>query len=443
MSSAPDHIYLDLSIVNNDKQGSKVKSNLQFNENRTNPILDNPFNYEMSVIRFEVDTPAVTLPIFIPLLDVNGTNADKNQTAYTITMAQITSGGTALTNLKTANIEWNPEDKTASTPNNGFSGGHLTSQDLTTGYYNCYNVKWWLSCVNATLDSVWRQVSGVGTSDLSPSMVVDDGTNLITLLTPFSERGSIVTNNFAVSQDKATGSGSPIYLSTGSNPVVQYVLFFNEPLFNLFSGFPSVYYGSSLASKSIFDNAPDNATALASPFILDYFIQPINYDNSNIIRIPNPFSVTPTTYYWVTTSSEYSPVPMWNPIMALQFSSTLLPKLLSYTSASIPFNDLNANGLVSSGNNSQITDMITDIQVGLTTGSEYKPSILYLPKAQYRLIDLLGNQPVYNVDFRVSWKTKYGQVVPLKLGSQCGANLKLLFRRKRFDLLNLPPYNTN
>lgn len=442
MSSAPDHIYLDLSIVNNDKQGSKIKSNLQFNENRTNPILDNPFNYEMAVVRFQVDTPGVTLPLFIPLLDVDGTNADINQTAYTITMAQIASGGTALTNLKTANIKWNPEDKSVPLPSNSFTNGYLTSQDIATGYYNCYNVKWWLSCVNATLDNVWKQFAG-NTSAFSPTMVVDDGSNLITLLTPFIQSGSGVTNfNFAVSESKATGSGQPIYLSTGSNPAVQYVLFFNEPLFNLFSGFPSVYYGDTLASKSIFDNAPDNATVRASPFLLNYFIQPINYDNANIITIPNPVAGK-TANFWVTTTSEYSPVPMWNPIMALQFSSTLLPKLLSYTSASIPFNDLNASGLISSGNNSQVTDMITDIQVGLNTGSEYKPSILFLSKAQYRLIDLLGNQPVYNVDFKVSWKSKYGQVIPLKLGSQCGANLKLLFRRKRFDLLNLPPYNTN
>jgi len=129
--------------------------------------------------------------------------------------------------------------------------------------------------------------------------------------------------------------------------------------------------------------------------------------------------------------------------MSLQFSSTLIPRLLSYTTADIPYNSLTASGFVSSGNNSQITDMITDIEVGLTTGSEYKPSVLYIPKGEYRLIDLQGNQAIYNTDFRISWKTQYGQVIAFRLGSQCGANLKILFRRKRFDLLNLPPYDTN
>jgi hypothetical protein len=129
--------------------------------------------------------------------------------------------------------------------------------------------------------------------------------------------------------------------------------------------------------------------------------------------------------------------------MSIQFTSNLLPNLPSYVTAQLPYNDIQSNGLVSGGNNSQITDMITDIQVGLVSGSEYKPSVLYVPKGQYRLIDLQGNQPILNVDFKVSWKTKYGQVVAFRLGAQCGANLKILFRRKRFDLLNLPPYDTN
>jgi hypothetical protein len=694
MSSAPDNNYLDLEIVNNDKQGSQIKTNLQFNENRTNPVLDNPSNYEMSVVRFEIDTPAVSLPIFIPLVDVDGTNGDLNQTAYTVSMAQI--AGSSLTNLKTANVVWSPEDKTATLPKNStlpsevgpviqtfplsefitsvpddnpintwvlnnqefidgksvgfvvdytnpfwsslqpnnltgyyitytgtdlaiqplkiltnsqaldtglpyykvfftleeplytpsippplygfvnytFAGifqlnstvpiPYITSQDITTGYYNCYNVKWWLSCVNATLDNVWTQVSGATTSNNSPSLVVDDGTNLITLLTPFSQGTNPI--NFAVSEDKATGSGLPIYLSTNSNPPVQYVLFFNELLFNLFSGLPSVYYGNTLAPKSIFVNLADNEIVRIQPNLLAYFIQPINYSNFNIIQTPpvspvsappvnlpfpvsvfgdvtlsynrfysledgslriemvvnnaNPFwsnlnvgdlvgwnitysgddltsqpliimfntSVSyngtafvvslvtspnltpvgipnPTTgqaytftgiftlnsppppppppSYWVTTTSEYSPVPLWCPIMSLQISSTLIPRLLSYTTASIPYNSLNASGFVSSGNNSEISDMITDIEVGLTTGSEYKPSVLYIPRGEYRFIELHGSQPLYNIDFRISWKTQYGQVVAFRLGSQCGANLKILFRRKRFDLLNLPPYDTN
>ena len=141
MSSAPDHIYLDLSVVNNDTQGSKNKNVLQFSENRTNPILYNPSNYEMSVVRFEVDTPASTLPIFIPLLNVDGVNNDINQTAYTVTMAQINGAGTALTNLKTANVVWSPEDVSAALPSNQTASmpppsTYIISKNILPGTYS-------------------------------------------------------------------------------------------------------------------------------------------------------------------------------------------------------------------------------------------------------------------------------------------------------------------
>ena len=42
MSSAPDHVYLDLFAINNDTTGSGVRTNLNFTETRTNNILDNP-----------------------------------------------------------------------------------------------------------------------------------------------------------------------------------------------------------------------------------------------------------------------------------------------------------------------------------------------------------------------------------------------------------------
>jgi hypothetical protein len=858
MSSAPDHIYLDLAVVNNDTDGSRNKNTLQFSENRTNAILYNPSNYEMSVVRFEVDTPASTLPLFIPLLNVDGVNNDPNETAYTISMAQINSGGTALTNLKTANVRWSPEDVSSGGPSNNISpnpvrvvgpsityttnqnvdtitlapggetfipkdvnggmsanasqkninncnynistvggatflsiydlvslpdyllapgftyqlkinntgsqpagipnntfftiysatafldpingntfkvsllnvtgvfpgnyntdslilsttvttappeynaiitslasplianiglpfpiiqfplqitysfaayyfcpttnlvintpqdpatvpllmdadfttsigktiavngtyytqynginyfiaadesdpvnkrkiviqgilgdfslfnfdtvssgdptsgipstavtsinGGEvsynsatntstltiifpqagfaiglynnksmsflvtgpvfqpyttiasvvydsphlyrtylnksytwlaptgqsgnpgalfdavtagpvtnfpaiktgsilsastdpnnnqftfnslsiqsppsITSQNIGTGYYNCYNAKWWLSCINATLDAVWRQFAGNTNSDHSPHMTIDKDTNNITLLTPILQNPGTESYsfNFAVSQQSQMNARTtPIYLSTGStDPTVQYVLFFNEPLFNLFSSLPFIYYGDTLATKgNTFDNPTDNATLAARPYLLEYFIQPISFSGANRFTFTNSAGVENS---WITTVTEYSPVPMWNPIMSIQFTSNLLPNLPSYVTAQLPYNDIQSNGLVSSGNNSQITDMITDIQVGLVSGSEYKPSVLYVPKGQYRLIDLQGNQPILNVDFKVSWKTKYGQVVAFRLGAQCGANLKILFRRKRFDLLNLPPYDTN
>jgi hypothetical protein len=439
MSSSPDHVYLDLFAINNDTTGSNIKSVLQFTETRTNNILDNPSNYFLTVARFEADTPAVSLPIFIPALAIDGINTNINRTCYTVTMAA-PSGG-LLTNVHSVNVIWVPEDQTASLPANRFTTGIsgfpvLGSQDITTGYYSCYNVKWWLSCVNKALSDCWVAVSGLDAST-APLLVSDAGTNQITLLTPISP---VLPINFAQSEYSVTSVlNDPTYLGIGSSPAVNCCMFFNEPLFNLFSGFPSVYYGNSLTSASF--DAPSNVTIGNKFWLFNYYVLPINFQNKNYITL-NPVVGTPSS--WIVTGSEYSPVPMWNPIASLVFTSSLLPITMSFTSIPQVSNSSSYDiTFTNTGNNAQISNMLSDIQVGLVTGSEYKPSVLYVPGAEYRLIDMLGNNPIFQASFGVSWKTKFGQIVPFRLGSQCGANIKILFRRKRFNLGNLPPYDTN
>jgi len=630
MSSAPDHVYLDLFAINNDTTGSGVRTNLNFTETRTNNILDNPANYFLSVARFEADTPAISLPIFIPALNIDGTNNDPNQTCYTVTMATPNLGTNLLSNVVTRNVIWTPEDQTAPAPSNsiranpvgnpvnsyttvaiqnqtasytsniitgtgydstivgaliseevsytltlenaniigsydntrfimevvnlselefpydivGFgvivkprAGGtdltipiesvelrkvdtrnslfltfapgtdiytftsnailsisgtgallpsgtfitqnnagditlsqpytlpfipfqtgaipkywsiyitsitaqretfHIASQDITTGYYNCYNVKWWLACVNKALRDCWTALPGnTGLEASAPVLVSDAGTNSITLLTPISATQAW---NFAQSEFSAIGNGSaPIYIGVGSSPAVNYSMFFNEPLFNLFSGFPSVYYGNTLTASNF--DAPSQAIIAGKYWLFNYYVLPINFQNNNVITL---YDIQKNPSMWVSTESEYSPVPMWNPIASLVFTSSLLPVSMSFTSLpqvynSNPFNQTYANG----GNNAQISNMISDIQVGLVSGSEYKPSVLYVPAGEYRLIDILGSNPIFQASFGISWKTKFGQLVAFRLGAQCGANIKILFRRKRFNLGNLAPYDTN
>ena len=435
MSSSPDHVYLDLFAINNDTTGSGIKTNLQFTETRTNSILDNPSNYFLTVARFEADTPAVTLPIFIPALNIDGINADPNQTCYKVTMA--VPSGTTLTNVQSVYVRWVPEDQTASPPANVLTAGYISSQDITTGYYNCYNVKWWLSCVNKAIADCWALVYTGATPIAPPLLVSDAGTNQITLLTPLSQTPAI---NFAQSEYSITSpANNPTYIGVGSSPAVTHSMFFNEPLFNLFSGFPSVYYGNTLTPANF--DAGSVTTIGGNYWWFNYYVLPINFQYKNLVQI-NP--VIGASSSWFVTGSEYSPVPMWNPIASLIFTSAHLPITMSFTSVPQVSNSSKYDQtFTNSGNNSQISNMLSDIQVGLVSGSEYKPSVLYVPAGEYRLIDMNGNNPIFQASFSVAWKTKFGQVIAFRLGSQCGANIKILFRRKRFNLGNLPPYDTN
>lgn len=317
----------------------------------------------------------------------------------------------------------------------------LSSQDITTGYYNCYTPQWWLGCVNQTIADAW-DAARIGETTTAPFIVLDSG--MPKLMTPIITLTGGQQVGFACLPNQVTGNGiQPIYLNGLSNPIqARYCLFMNEPLYNLFSSFNGVYYGSDFVS---INTALLNASPFPSPFVAErasyfpdlfnYYIQPVIYDSADVTY------VSPTLSY-VATRSEYSPIPMWLPIQSIQFTSSLACVMPSFTNVEIPFNVSNASTLPRTClENNQVSNKITDIQVALTTGFEYKPTISYTPRGEYRFIQLLGNLPLYLIDFSISWITKYGQVVPFRLGAQCSSSLKLLFQRKRVNLRNIEPYN--
>jgi len=312
----------------------------------------------------------------------------------------------------------------------------LSTQDITTGYYNCYSVKWWLNCVNRTLALLWADIGGL--VNYAPQMVVDSNTNLITLMTPYITATNTPFVNFAVSDNVASTAS---WLGTGSVPAITHSIFFNEPMFNLFSAFPSIRYGNTITNAQL-----NVASQLAIDGVfskLAYYIQATNYNFKNTHLVNSSLVSQPQE--WFITESEYSPVPIWNPIASLIFSTTFLPVVMSLTTTPTVFgsNPYDKTYIANNGNTSNISTMISDIQVPLVSGSEYKPTVLYNPASEYRMIDLLGQVPPKQASFTISFKTKFGEIIPFTLGALCGANLKIMFRRKRYNLGNTPPYNTN
>lgn len=340
----------------------------------------------------------------------------------------------------------------------------LVKQDLTTGYYNCYTPEWWLNCVNDTLMDVYKNVTNqqAGNPTNAPRLVLDPLTNNVTLLTPYyqattTSTGGLVYNFSVVDEDAYKAEAWGYVQNNTSYYPTTYSLFFNESLYSLFSSFNSIKYGRTLRdlkvqNEDIFNPADTIAiNKIPEGFgIFSYYIQPVNYADKNILTtelVKNASeeagATTATTA--IVTTTAYSPIPMWNPIQSIIFTTSMMPIVVSMTNppqvygSSIFDKTYSGEG----GNNSDISTMISDIQIPLTTGNEYKPTVTYSPSGEYRMIDLLGNTPINQMGFGVSYKTKYGLVMPFNLGVGCGANLKILFRRKRFNLGNVEPYDTN
>lgn len=99
----PDNVYYDL-VITNIKSESFPLVPIYFNENRTNPIVNNSGDCELSIVRFSVDTQ--TLPVFIPTIQSNQNDADL--TIYSVTISYQPVGVATPFVIQTY-VRWSPQ----------------------------------------------------------------------------------------------------------------------------------------------------------------------------------------------------------------------------------------------------------------------------------------------------------------------------------------------
>lgn len=365
----PDHIYLDINMINDDRTGLSPTPYLYFNESRNNPILKSARDYMLSVVRFNLET--ASLPIFLPQVDITQSNPNRLIYQVCLTYDGIESP---------VNLVWIPQDNNSKPPNDP-----LDNADINSSYYNCYSYQHFIfNIVNkALLDSFTNLQALCATA----------GKVLPSSNPPFLEWD--IPNLKAILDTDILGFDPNL-----AKPIE---IYFNSPLYTLFSSFDAIYYGNTNITNG-----------------KNYKINILNMNGGNIYTL--------NSINYLQQYQEYQTAPLWNPIQSIVFTTSLLP--VYSTQVCVPKIYNNNSPYFTSLSNSNFSNMITDFTVGLTTGSEYKPTISYNPTAQYRYIDLTSNTPLSNIDISVYWKDNYGTLHPLTLQSQCSCNIKILFRKK-------------
>ena len=146
--------------------------------------------------------------------------------------------------------------------------------------------------------------------------------------------------------------------------------------------------------------------------------------------------MTISALYTVLVMYQEQPtVALLNPVSSVIFTTGQLPVVPSLSSTPIIFNSVSSN--TSSGNNANISPIISDFEVPFSALDTFKPNISYSPTTELRLIDLYGNSPLNAIQITVSWKDYYGVIHPLYLLADCAANLKIMFRRKDYGAVDL------
>jgi hypothetical protein len=373
-NNSPEKLYYDIQLTNLENNGESPPV-LNFIETRNVPFLYDPDQYYMSIIRFSLDTP--NLPVFIPTIQLNQSNI--NLTIYSVSLQWVDPLNPSDVFTSTSPVIYIPQSKVAPLPPptnvNGiqYNGGN---------YYNIYNYQYFIYLINEAFIICYNQlktaVEGAGLvlpSDYYPVLSWD------------------TSNNTAILNCDVLG-----YSTVATNYIK---IFFNTSLAQLFSSFPVII---SSASGDL------NAQIITNSF-----------SSSNIIQYP-PFN---PEYDAIQVFQECSTIALWTPITSIVFTSTTLPIVSNQVSTPIVFNGSSIFG--GNGNNALVQQLISDF---ISDDGTYRPNLVYQPTAQYRWIQLMGNQPLTTFDLQVFYKDRLGTLNPFYLSSGSTATIKILFSKK-------------
>lgn len=379
----PYHQYYDLDCINNATNGTTAPVQLQFNDIRNSPYINCPENYFMSLVRFYVESSS--LPVMIPAVELGQSNP--NKLVYSVSMRYVGVSNTIYT--QQTFLTYVPSDTTipvASAP--------LIQQDTSTSYYYVYTYQEWIKMINTALATC---IAALNASVIAAA----NGDVLPTTNAPFM---IIDPNAFTTTMNAdITGFNSALAL-----PIE---LYFNTALYSLYNNYQWTSYGNSAAlngrnyKMQIYDNNAQNSMTISSVYTVLVMYQ------------------------------EQPTVALLNPVSSVVFTTGQLPVVPSLLSNPVLFNSTTSN--ISSGNNSNVSPIISDFEVPFSALDTFKPNISYGAAGEYRLIDLYGNSPLNAIQITVSWKDYYGNIRPLYLLADCAANLKIMFRRKDFGSVDL------
>jgi hypothetical protein len=176
-----------------------------------------------------------------------------------------------------------------------------------------------------------------------------------------------------------------------TNPIK---IYFNTPLFNLYSTLPVVRLG-------------ENATN-GKNFLLKFIDE-----QTNILNLD--------TYNAIQLIQENSTSSFLNPVASIAFTSDL-PIISTLVSQPKIFG-INSS-LITNTPTNNIVDLITDM-----VADSYQNEIQYQPTI-YRFIDMMSATPIRNINITCFWYDKYGFAHQSYLPSGGMLELKLMFKLK-------------
>lgn len=382
------HEYLDIEVINNNPDG--VPKPVIFSNMKTNNIVDISNNYFLSVVKWSLSS--CPLPVIIPdmFLAPTPSSVFSSNTNYFINIAHGDPNDLTSYTTVAQQVSFQPENQYIAQPK---FVPMTQEQVFENPFYYIYNVDNFLNMVNTAIGgllNVWKSANpGKFTSAIDPKFIWNTNKNCISLICDYSfvpKPTSIITPDFL----QLVFSSNLYYLFNTFN--------FNQVRLPITYG--SVNYALNLPYQYGFDSFTSSEEATMSEKLV----------------------------YTQQTSSVVN----WSPVDTIEFISSTIP--IEPTQSGQPFYygpDI-SNGINSSQN---MNIVLTDFTFPLVTGTELTAgNLVYIPTSEYRLVDMIGNQPFAFLNLIVTWRDKLGFNHNLNLNQGGTARIKIMLRQKRFNV---------
>lgn len=176
----------------------------------------------------------------------------------------------------------------------------------------------------------------------------------------------------------------------------------NLPLVNYFEGFRLIF------------NVATN--------IFTFVLRNTGNNGFNLIGQTIPVTPGPGGPLFLIIQQEYTCMEYWLSLRKIVLISNTIPISYEFVPAYDP-----------AGSQTGVSvsiPIITDFVPNLEQASESRSIAVYNPTSQYRLVDLLGDTPLYKIDLRIQWQDKLGNYFDVFIEPGQQASVKIAFLRR-------------
>lgn len=356
----------------------------EFNATKTIPILNKCSDFYCSVIRFSI--PLDTIPLFIMPIVPNQLAVPTDPDLTPLLLGVRYLGLDYYVNLDYISRA-NPTLFPAPQQN-------LPAQ-VVTPYYYVYSYQVLIDMLNIALNTVLTASGILALLPAPPTPPLINPNLPYFYFDPLSNLISLVY---------------PTYFASLTSPLTDVpTLFINSLLKNYLDSFDYSFIG--------FDqpHGRDFQFLLAAPTPDRIYYPP------NFILPPNA-TVAPTQspIIFYRLVQEYSGLQYWTSLRKLIISTNTIPIAAESIPAINNSSDLNVSYPI-------LSDFVPNIEGSAGTS---RTIAFYLPDAQYRLVNLTGDNSLQKVDLKVFWQDLTGNLYPMTISANQQIEIKLGFFRK-------------